>query len=77
MAAAIMRTKMRIPTMRPAWRVPPFFSAALSSVEAEKDPSCQAPSSVYPSNQNFLCAKVRYVSKKGLCVSTQLISEVV
>lgn len=26
---------MRIPTMRPACRAPPFFSAALSSVEAE------------------------------------------
>lgn len=37
-----MRTKMRIPTMRPAWRVPPFFSAALSSVEAPLSLRCSA-----------------------------------
>lgn len=37
-----MRTRMRIPTMRPAWRVPPFFSAALSSVEAPLSFRCSA-----------------------------------
>lgn len=36
-AAAIMRTRMKIPTIRPAWSVPPFFSAALSSVEAVRN----------------------------------------
>jgi hypothetical protein len=44
MAAAIMRTRIRIPTMRPAWSVPPFFSAAVSSVEAEIKSQLSGPS---------------------------------
>lgn len=42
MAAAVMRIRIRIPTMRPAWRLPPFFSAALSSVEAPLSLRCRA-----------------------------------
>lgn len=55
---------MRMPTMRPACRVPPFFSAALSSVEAERTTWLSGNSCVHSVKFAFSFRRDMYIFNK-------------